>query len=253
MQKTSKLESLSAEFFTALGFLTVLPVQNFVRRREAALARAMLFFPLTGILIGILSWVSYKLSLVFFPERFSVLLLIAVPVLISGGLHVDGFADFCDGFFGGSDKEETLRIMKDPRIGSWAAVGIALLFLAKFELLAALPQKLPVFLFALSAARWVQVILSFCLPYAGKSGLGQAVAGKVTLREMFGGLVFIFPFIFFLGVQGLLMFATLLMFTGLFGLAVKRKIGGVTGDVLGAASEIAEIVILLAANGGFHV
>lgn len=204
----------------------------------------MVFFPLIGFLVALISLaVTFALGK-WFPPSFSSLMLVLLPVLLTGGLHIDGFADFCDGFFGGTNKADVLRIMKDSRIGTWAAVGVTFLILGKFELLQALPNRSIFFLMAAACSRWAQVALCFYLPYAGAGGgLSEGVAGKVGFRELFGASVFVLPLFFWTRIEGCFIFGGLAVFLILLGVFFRRKIGGITGDLLGAASELSEIFI----------
>lgn len=231
-------------FLHAVRFLTVLPLPG--KEKEKNLARAMFFFPLVGFLIGIISLVMVQgLSLPVFI-RLEALGLVTFPLLLSGGLHLDGFADFCDGFFGGKDKEEVLQIMRDSRIGVWGAAGVTLLFFWKWELLASLSHRGSALLLALSASRWAQVVLAYFLPYANpRGGLGEGVAQKVRIRELAGASGFLFLFIFFLGARGVLTFVSLVPFLAGIGFLFWKRLGGLTGDLLGAASEATELFIFL--------
>lgn len=233
------------DFLEALRFLTIFPVPA-AKKKANDLARAMFFFPLVGFLIGLATlWVFSSASSIF-PEGVANLLLVFVPVVLSGGLHLDGFADFCDGFFGPRDKTEILKIMKDPHIGTWGAAGIFFLLLVKYELLRIFPDKAPPLLFALTASRWSQVILSYCLPYAGlEGGLGKRVAQKIQLRELLGATFFLFLVTLWLQWVGLFVFVGLAIFLAPLGYFYKRRLGGITGDLLGAASEMSEAVVLL--------
>ena len=213
----------------------------------------MVFFPAAGLLIGGLSLGLFRISETFFPPRIATLVLLIAPILMSGGLHVDGFADFCDGFFGGKEKSDILRIMKDSRVGAWGALGVALLVLTKFELLQTLPFKAPFFLMAMAASRWSQVLLSFYLPYAGLGGgVSEYVASKVGLREVLGATLFLIPLIFWLQKEGVFILGGLALFLFLLGFYFKKKVGGITGDLLGAASELTEVFVLLLATSGIQ-
>ena len=231
-------------FLEAVRFLTVLPMP--ASRQKVDLARATFFFPLVGFLIGILAvMITHALSLHIFVNLHA-LALVTIPLFLTGGLHVDGFSDFCDGFFGGKDKEEILSIMRDSRIGVWGALGVMLLLLWKWELLASLPGRDVAILLALTTSRWSQVVLSYFLPYANpKSGLGESVAKKVKIRELVGATVFLAVLIFFLKGPGVLCFLALLPFLTALGLLFKKRLGGITGDLLGATSETTELFVLL--------
>lgn len=233
-----------SEFLEAFRFLTILPLPR--AKKETSLARAMLFFPLVGFLIGIATLtVTQLLSLDLFL-RLEALSLITIPIFLSGGLHIDGFSDFLDGFFGGKDKNEILTIMRDPRIGVWGALGVFLLLFWKWELLASLANRGPALLFALTSSRWAQVVLSYFLPYANpQAGLGSAVAKKVTLRELVGASAFFAVIVFVSRGSGVLCFLVLLPFLAGLGWLFHKRVGGVTGDLLGAASEMTELFIFL--------
>lgn len=236
-------------FLQAVSFLTIIPCPSHGR-----LAKSMIFFPLVGFLIGIFAYAVFLLAGKFFPESIACLALLIVPVILSGGLHADGFADFCDGFFGGHNREDVLRIMKDSRIGAFGALGLVFLFLAKYELVkvGATGQSplLTIFPLALAAGRWMQVALSFYLPYAGlEGGLGASVASRVGKLELAGASVFLILFALLSGAAGLFSILWLLPLAVGLGFYFHKKIDGLTGDLLGAASEITELLVLFAGVG----
>ena len=137
-------------------------------------------------------------------------------------------------------------------MGVWGASGVALLLLTKYELLQALPgSQAVVFLLAMAASRWAQVILSFALPYAGSGGgMGERVAGQIGSREVLGATFFLLLPAFWLGMKGLLILAGTGLALFSLGLLFKKKTGGVTGDLLGAASELTEVCIFFLAVSG---
>ena len=235
---------MMAEFLEALRFLTILPLP--ASQGKADLARAMFFFPLVGFLIGIFSLMMVQIFALHLFVRLQALALVTIPLLLSGGLHLDGFADFCDGFFGGKSKEDIFRIMRDSQIGVWGALGIVLLLFWKWELLASLPNRNHALLLALTASRWAQVVLAYFLPYANPAGgLGESVAKKVTTRELVGATAFLGILIFFLKPAGLLCLLALLPFLAGLRFFFLKRVGGLTGDLLGAASEATEVFVLL--------
>ena len=231
------------DFFEALRFLTVLPCPSPPASRPGSLARSTFFFPLVGALIaGISLAIVFALHAVL-PENILNLILVICPMVLSGGLHLDGFADSCDGFFSTKDREDALRVMKDSRIGTWAAAGVALLVLAKSEFLSVLPGKPLVFINALAASRWAQVVLCYFLPAARPDGLGSQVARKVGTRELAGATSFLFLATLPLQWLGFFVFLGLLIVIGLLALLYKKRFGGITGDLLGAANEITELAV----------
>lgn len=236
-----------SDFFCALGFLTIFPSpQSKGGVKEGDLARSMFFFPLIGILIGVLSLLVVELFSFSPFGRIKALALVTLPILFSGGLHVDGFSDFCDGFFSGKNKEEILRIMRDSRIGVWGASGVVLLLFWKWELLATFPNRATPFLLSLTASRWAQVALAYFLPYANPvGGLGQTVAKKVGIRELAGATGFLSVLIFSTGGVGVICFLALLPFLAGVGFLFWKRVQGITGDLLGAASEATEVFVFL--------
>ena len=228
----------------ALRFLTLFPFPGSEKKRD--LARAMFFFPLVGFLIALLSLGIVQGLSGFLSERLQALTLVTIPILVTGGLHVDGFADFCDGFFTGKKREDIFRIMRDSRVGVWGSLGVVLLLFWKWEVLADLTEWGGAFLLALTAARWAQVVLSYFLPYANpEGGLGESVAGKVKIRALTGATLWLALLVFFLGRPGLICFISLLPFLASVGFLFRKRVGGVTGDLLGAASEATELFVLV--------
>ena len=233
-----------SDFIQAVRFLTLLPLPG--KSKTENLARSMFFFPLVGFLIGMVSILVIRfLSLDLFI-RLEALALVTFPILLSGGFHLDGFADFSDGFFGGKDRDDVIRIMKDSRIGVWGVLGVVLVLFWKWELLASLSNRTSAVLLSLTASRWAQVALSYFLPPATPgSGLGAQVAKNVKVRELAGATAFLTVLIFFLKGPGIICFLALLPFLAALGFLFYKRLGGLTGDLLGAASELTELFILV--------
>ncbi|MDO8932512.1 MAG: adenosylcobinamide-GDP ribazoletransferase, partial [Rhodocyclaceae bacterium] len=129
------LRSELATFFAAVRFFTRLPVPAWVGHSQRQLDQATRYFPLVGILVGIIGAAVTLAAGMLLPLSLAVILGMAATLLATGAFHEDGFSDSCDGFGGGWDKAQVLLIMKDSRIGSYGAVGVALLLLAKWNAL----------------------------------------------------------------------------------------------------------------------
>jgi adenosylcobinamide-GDP ribazoletransferase len=173
--------------------------------------------------------------------------ILIVSAFITGALHLDGFADTCDGFYGSKSKEEILEIMRDPRIGVMGVVGITLLLLLKFSLIISIPRDAlwRSLVLACCFSRWAQAT-SCLMPYAhkgGKAGIFIRYARKkdIVIAGLFTMLVSGTLF----GLRGIVIFFTSLIPTLLFIRYAKAKIGGMTGDTIGAVNEIAEANALL--------
>ena len=235
-------------FLAALQFLTVIPVPKGIKIEEKDLANSVIFFPLVGLFIGgILMLIAISLRK-FIPSLTINLLLLFVWVGITSGLHLDGLADTVDGLSGGKDKEEILRIMADSNIGAKGAIALILLLGAKFLFLCQLPFAFRNYalLFAPALSRWMMVLAMNSSPYAKKEGLGKIFVGRNDKKEaLVTSLLMI--------LLGLLLFKSFFIYL-LFGLLsttfllvtiFKKRIGGITGDNLGAINEIVEVVALL--------
>lgn len=232
----------------AAAFLTRVPTAaGAVQPHELGAAAAC--FPLVGFGIGGLSYLVWQLSAASLGRTLSALLVVALCALISGGLHLDGLADFFDALGGGrGDRQRMLEIMRDPRIGAHGASALVLLLVGKVVALAEQPEpRLALALVcAPAASRMLAVWLLYGLPPARNDGLGQSMAEQVRLRHALiasacvglGGLWF--------GGRAMPALAASAGVAFLFGVLARRRLGGVTGDVCGAVIELAELTFLLA-------
>jgi len=233
-------------FLIALQFLTILPFNIKGKIEEKDFGRSLIYFPIVGLLLGLfLASIAY-ISALLPPLVTSVLILVAWTV-ITGGIHLDGFADTCDGFYGNRPKEDILKIMRDSRIGTMGAVGVVMLLLFKFAILSSIRSKdlWKVLIITVVFARWSQVLACFTSKYARDEGKAKYFIEYARKRDMFIGALFILILNWFLmGIKGVILFALLLAVIFLFIRYVKRKIGGMTGDTIGATNEIAEAAAL---------
>jgi adenosylcobinamide-GDP ribazoletransferase len=237
-------------FLRALQFLTVIRVSRDLEMTEKHLAGSMTYFPLVGLIIGlILAAIRYAADMVF-PSSVADVMVIITLVILAGSLHLDGLADTVDGLAGGRDREKILTIMKDSQIGSFAVVALILAIILKVVALIEVTadMKYNALIVMPVLGRWSTVQLASCFSYA-RSGFGIAqaftqFAGKkeFLISSLITAAVAIGLFRWY----GLLIVAIIGVFTTLFGLFFKRRVGGVTGDIMGAACELAEVITLLA-------
>ncbi len=236
----------------AFQFLTILPVP-FLRARvttEVPLGTAAPFFPVVGGILAAVSYLFFGIVSSALPWRVSVLTLVFTPLILSGGLHMDGLSDFCDGFFSArASRDEVLRIMKDSRIGVMGTLGVFFVLLSKYELLVSLAGRGSIFFFMLIASRAVQVVLAYFSTYVGTaSGMGKAFVGQIARRDLILAVFISIGFCLPMGIYFTLAeVIALAFFVWILSWYVKKRIGGVTGDVLGAASELSEVCILAVA------
>lgn len=240
-------------FLAALGFLTVLPVPS----DEKALRQSVPWFPVVGLLIGgLVAGLDYVLGHVFPPLVTSVLVVIAL-IGISGGLHLDGLADTADGFLSSPRSDRgVLEIMKDSRIGTMGALAIASVIALKIAALSQImgTARLGTILLMPTVGRCAVVMTMAVIPYARpEGGLGSAFSGSHTIGPLISLVILFTASWLAMGWMGTIL-AMLVLCVALF-MAIwsYRKIGGYTGDVLGAACEIAEIAPALVASALAHL
>jgi adenosylcobinamide-GDP ribazoletransferase len=237
----------------AVAFLTRLPLLGGTRPEPGALARAAWAFPLAGILVGIFGGVAFEIGdWLGLPINAIALIAVAVTVLATGGLHEDGLADTMDGLGGGTDRETALEIMRDSRTGAFGVLALVLSVGLRVAALAALPVPI-VAVGALVAAhavsRGLLPTLMLWLDPARSDGLA-AEAGRPSPPGATGAALIGFLVALIMLGWGHALRATVLAGVAMAVLALiaRRRIGGYTGDVLGAAQQVGEIVMLLAAT-----
>jgi adenosylcobinamide-GDP ribazoletransferase len=239
-----------AYFFAALRFFTRLPVPAWVGHSAEQLNAAARYFPLVGVIVGLIGGgVTYAAALAL-PVSIALILGMAATILATGAFHEDGFADACDGFGGGWDKAQMLAIMKDSRIGSYGTVGVAMLLLAKWN---ALMEMDPGFLLAALVAghavsRFASTALIFALDYVRD----DASAKSKPLATGMGGGALAVAALFGLAPCALLPLPEIgyaLAAVAVVAVAAARyfvqRIGGYTGDCLGATQQATELAFYI--------
>lgn len=237
-------------FFIALQFLTRLPVNILSKPDETSTANSLLYYPLVGLIIGVLlaslAWVLRDA-----PILLSAGLLLVVWVLITGGLHLDGLADSLDAWAGGlGDSERTLAIMKDPNCGPAGVVAIVLLLLLKFAALHTILQteNLIILLLAPVLGRTILLLLFITTPYVRTNGLGTAIVSHLPRKLLMLVFVVTLVAVFFVaGMSGLWLITIMLLVFILSRVLMMQRIGGMTGDVAGALVEVTEVSVLVSA------
>lgn len=235
-------------YFTALQFLTIIPLPFRVRCEENDLGRSMAWFPLVGLTLGALLVGCDFLLGRWFPPGVVSLLLIVILSAVTGALHLDGLADVCDGLAARGSRERFLAVMKDSHVGAVGAVALVLGLLLKYQLLMALPMEVrreALLCFPL-VARYSQVQFTVGSRRARQDGLGAVFvggAGNVQLLVAFVctvGVTFLL-----LGVPGIAGIFGACVLTWLMKMWSHRRLGGITGDVIGCTSELNEMLFLL--------
>jgi adenosylcobinamide-GDP ribazoletransferase len=236
-------------FTIAVQFLTVIPLSTRHRFDEIDLGKSMLYFPLVGLGIGlILVCIRIPLSL-YVPDTVTDALLLALMIFITGAMHLDALADTADGTFSGKDRTKKLEIMKDSAVGAMGVVSIVMVIVLKYVALVALSgtHKNKALLLMPMLGRWSQVIVAYCSDYAGLSrGLGFPFTTHMTLFILIATAVMsgITGF-YLLSLPGVIIVGAVAIIALLYSFFFKWMLGGVTGDILGASTELTEVIVLI--------
>jgi adenosylcobinamide-GDP ribazoletransferase len=227
----------------AVSFLTRIPIGG--RVEAADVARGAVFFPLVGAAVGAAAGGAAALAYPRLPALVAAAVALAVELVLTGGLHVDALADTADAA-GAPTRERALEIMRDPRIGSFGAAAITVDLLARAAAIAALVDGgvIAALVVAGALGRAAALPLAAALPYARASG--GVLTGRVGWVAAVGGGATAVAFALALrGVDGLAAVAAALVTAALLAAVFRRWLGGVTGDTLGATTELAGLVALL--------
>ena len=242
----------------ATRFLTRLPTPAETTYAPDGIDRAARYFPLVGQLVGLVCAAVWLAAGRLWPGLPAAALAVGAGVLVTGALHEDGLADTADGLGGGRDREQRLAIMKDSRIGSYGALAIALAIVLRIALLAGMKpwSGALALVVAHGGARAAAVIVMTALPYAGdpRAAKISPAPGDVTWPEAALALALgAWPLIGLGLARAALAAALAAVAACAMALTARRLIGGVTGDVLGAVEQLAEVALLMGAAAAIGV
>ena len=262
-------------FFIGLQFLTRISIVEQKDWCEKDFADSVRYFPLIGLVLGIIYTAFAALLLSFLPKNGILLphhvvaaILLILPILLTGGLHCDGFMDTMDGLFSGRSRERMLEIMKDSRVGANGVFAFVLLMIFDWSILLDLLQSAWLFpaLFAMPIiSRLMMVVAISAFPYARPVGMGKAFKDGGTKSVLYGAFFYTLILVFFPGVAacffGIIpldavglsswlfsmtaVILAALLFTIFFASYATRHLGGLTGDVYGAITTWTETLVLL--------
>ena len=254
MASNSIIRSWLRDLRIGLIFMTRLPVRQREEIDGVALARSTRANPLVGALVGgagaLAFWVAISLGL---TPWIAALLALTATLLLTGALHEDGLADLADGLGGGSDRQRKLEIMRDSRIGSYGGAALFLTLGLRGGAVAALAEPglvAAALIAAHGAARGYLPLFMNKTPLARSEGLAASVAAPTAATAYTALGMSLLLCVLCLGIaDGALAFVSAGAAVWLLRAVARRQIGGYTGDVLGAAEQIAEIVLLLTLVG----
>ena len=229
----------------AIQFMTQSPA--FIRRpfTDKELGHAVGYFPVVGLVLGLVLLLGHTLLSLIFPTPVVIVLLLALWVLMTGALHLDGLLDACDGLFGGFTPESRLEIMRDERVGAFALAGGVLLLLTKFTALQNVPL-MSALLLAPLLGRWAISVGLVVFPYGRTQGLGRTMKDQANWGDLaFATIITLAAAWWIAGTQGLVAFGLVGLLALLVSMYVMKKIPGLTGDIYGTLCELGETLVLL--------
>ena len=250
-------------FLIALQFMTRVPVPRWVGFEAEWLNRSARHFAGVGLLVGVFGAAVLWAARQWWPMPVAVGLSMAATLWLTGAFHEDGFADTCDGLGGAVSRERALEIMKDSRIGAYGAIGIVMMLGLKAATLAALPIAIagPALVLGHTASRAAATALMALLPYAGDVAHAKAkpLAQQVGRAEVVGSVLWlglVCGSLWALDAFAAPALGVALASAALAAMAcarwLRRRLGGFTGDTLGATQQIAELALLLGVSAAVH-
>lgn len=242
----------------AIGFLTILPMSSNVKTEEE-FTGIMVYFPVVALILGSIYYLLTKLAYYFTGnELFCGIIYTVMSIILTGGLHYDGLADSFDGLFCGKDKSSILEIMQDSRIGAFGVLGIVINILLKLGIVCIFIEKsmIEFLVFSVIFSRTMQVFYAYKGKYAKEKGMGNLFIGKIGFELMaktfFVSIaITIVLSVFFEDFQPYFTIITVVITTFIAFIAmmilkkkIDKKIGGITGDILGLVAEVSETIYL---------
>jgi len=230
-------------------FFTRIPINRELECSDKNFIAGTPFFPIIGLVIGVIQYSAYYLMSFSFNSQIVAIILVLISILVTGALHLDGFGDCADGFFafkGGKDK--IIEIMKDSRIGAFGCIAIVFNILLKIALIDnVIFQKIPE-LIVLSPiiGRFSIVFLSYIGKNAKPHGTGNLFIGKIQFKNLVSTFITTLLVCYFIiGISVLMLIGSAIVISLLFNKLCENKIGGLSGDTLGANNEIVEIMTFM--------
>ena len=238
------------KLLAAVMFYTRIPIPEKLHTRMPPLDQATRYFPVIGWLVGGAGAFVFWLGMLVFPLWVAIILSLMTTVGITGAFHEDGLADVLDGFGGGWTREQVLAIMKDSRLGTYGAVGLTLGLLLKVNILSGFAgEKIPwILVLGHSLSRWGAATFIFTHHYAESQNVSKAkpVAGRLGIKDLILMSILAWrPFLFFQNILLMLAIIPVYLAKMIFAGYCSRRIGGYTGDCLGATQQICEWVVYL--------
>ena len=234
-------------FILALGFFTRIPVPDIKEFSQTKLNHASRYFSLVGWFIGAVSALCYLFLVALFPLPLAVLLTMGIGFLLTGCFHEDGLADTADGLGGGWTPQQKLTIMKDSRLGSYGAVGLWFTLTTKFVILTHLSEPALAFLVAHPLSRIITNGLIYTLSYVSDhdSSKAKPLAETMQSRDLWINTLIGGSALLLVSSSMMVLIIAFFLSFGLIRYFLQRQLGGFTGDTLGAAQQVSELLVYM--------
>ncbi len=232
----------------AMQTMTRLPIHKQLDVTGEDYAKSVAWFPVTALSVGLVSALVYALTLLLGIPYLAALLSVIAAALFTGGFHMDGFADVCDAFFARKDKERTLEILKDSRMGTYGVLGLVFLVTIKTILIGTMGlQGILIVVAAPICGKMPMAICAKLSSYPREQGLAKYIIEQLSTGRMWACLIGCAALLVLLvgPISAGIMAAAMLVVALLMTQCAKKRIGGATGDVLGTCNELGEIVFLI--------
>lgn len=237
-------------FILALQLMTRLPINKEIEVTDERLIRGIVYWPFVGVIVGAIDCIVFALLSFLLPKSVAAAFAVLCQLCVTGGFHLDGLCDTADAIYSARTRERMLEIMKDSRIGTNGVIAAIFDIGLRILVLCQLDNPVPAILLAPVAGKCIQGILMYKANYPREHGLGASYVGKISAATMLGclfcGLLMIELGLVLGGHRWLLLAPVIfILFSVGYRRYIEKKIGGMTGDTLGAGSELSEIIFLL--------
>lgn len=230
----------------AFQFLSIFPTIINRMFTSQEMGRAVAYFPLVGIVLGLLLYFVNYLAQLIFPVSVSAALTLFAWIIFTRAFHLDGFMDSCDGLFGGFTPERRLEIMKDSRMGAFGTIGGILVLLTKYSALLSSFNLFAALILATTLGRFASPLVIYYFPYAREDGLGIEMKRNVGIKEVFISTLITAISVWFTSHWlGLILMLASALVAWLIALYAMRLLKGLTGDIYGTITTTVEMLTLL--------
>lgn len=242
------MKRIFLNFLLMIQFLTKIPVKFNLPCEMDDFKRGSVFLPIVGLIIGSIQFGAYKALITILPLNVTIILIITFGIVITGGFHLDGLGDTCDGFFAFKENKKTIDIMKDSRIGTYSCISLIIDILLKYTLFYFIVPKFSIAIIASPMiSRFCTVFITNIGKTAKSTGSGNLFISNVGKLQVF--IAFIITVVILSLMMNpkyvLALIFSCMILTFIFNLFCDIKIGGLTGDTLGASNELNEIFSLI--------